>query len=317
MNTVEKRKIVEKLENSKTLDWYHRFEVFKGSGIFTPGRLDANGYEWRRKFIGLTEEFVSGKRILDIGAYSGAFSFLMQDLGAEVVAIDVYDPEYNGFNLVKDLRNRDIQHERISVYDLDPNKIGEFDIVAFYGVHYHLRHPLLAFERCNSGCKNGGLLIGGGTGMDGWFHDVDDSCAVGVSLEKIAKEVVGNNEILSANCVNDLPLCGFVPGQFLKDKTNWFIPNLECIVGWVEASGFEVTKKQKTTMPIKRDWNKEKKVNRTTLNYMAIKRSEPLPEYTWKRMSQFEIPRQHQVDDLISENQRLKELLSNNDIDYL
>ena len=55
-------------------------EVELGSGIMTPGRLDVKGYEWRRRFAGLDASFLSGKRVLDIGAYSGAFSFLLEDL---------------------------------------------------------------------------------------------------------------------------------------------------------------------------------------------------------------------------------------------
>lgn len=164
--------------------------------------------------------------MLDIGAYSGAFSFLLEDLGAEVVAADVYDPDFNGFNVVHDMRGSSVKHVRLSVYDLDPDEIGKFDIVAFYGVFYHLKHPLLAFERCNSVLKDEGLFIGGGTGLDRWFHNSDPSCRVGVNLDFIKKEMINNERIMSIDNMNDLSLCGFAPDQFLKDQTNWFIPNL-------------------------------------------------------------------------------------------
>ena len=306
MTNNELAKSTELLENSKDLDWYHRFEVLPGSGLFTPGRLDTKGYSWRREFLGLTEEFLAGKRVLDIGAYSGAFSFLLQDLGAEVVAADVYDPDYNGFNLVKEIRKKDLPHHQISVYDLDPNEIGTFDIVAFYGVHYHLRHPLLAFERCNSVCKDGGLFVGGGTGLDSWFHDKDISCQNGVNFDALTIDTVNNQDICSINKINDLALCGFAPGQFFKDKTNWFIPNLKCLLAWVESSGFEIVKSYKNSSPIPRDWNMDGKIKRTALNFVATKNSTPSLEYTWKRMKQFKIPTRNEVDRLEKENEALK-----------
>lgn len=306
MNKKELAEAENILANSKHLDWYHRFEIELGSGVFTPGRLDTNGYTWRREFVGLTKEFVSGKRVLDIGAYSGAFSFLMQDLGADVVAVDVYDPEYNGFNLVKTLRKRDLKHYQMSVYDLDPEEIGKFDIVAFYGVHYHLKHPILAFERCNSVCKRRGLLVGGGTGLDAWYHDEDTSCLNGANFEALNNDIVRNEDILSLENINELSLCGFSTGQFLRDETNWFIPNLKCLLSWVEASGFKVAKSHKFTAPIVRDWNSDERVKRTSLNFISEKCSSPGNEYTSEMMKQYYIPTQGEVNRLKEENESLK-----------
>lgn len=264
----------------------------------TPGRLDVKGYEWRRNFVGLTEDFLRGKRVLDIGAYSGAFSFILEDLGAEVVAVDVYDPELNGFNVVHDMRNSDVKHARLSVYDLDPEEIGMFDIVAFYGVFYHLKHPVLAFERCNSVLKEGGLFIGGGTGLDRWFHDDDPSCLSGANLDFITVDLVDDTKIMSVPSLNDLNLCGFAPDQFLKDKSNWFIPNLKCLLAWVDAAGFEVTGSHRNALPLDRDWNKDGRVRRTSLNFKSVKTGTPRLEYVIEPMKQFVIPTTYEVDTL-------------------
>ena len=285
-----------RLAAAKDQDWYHKFEVALGSGIMTPGRLDVKGYEWRRNFVGLNEEFLRGKRVLDIGAYSGAFSFLLEDLGAEVVALDVYDPDRNGFNVVHELRRSRVRHMRMSIYDLDPDELGLFDIVACYGVFYHLKHPLLALERCNSVCKYGGLFIGGGTGMDRWFHNNNETCLEGANLDFITREVVGNPAIMSVDSLNDLNLCGFAPDQFLKDKTNWFIPNLQCLLAWVTAAGFQVTGSHRNAQPIDRDWNVGGRVRRTSLNFKAIKTDMPRSEYTHKPMKPFTIPTTHEVE---------------------
>ena len=36
---------------------------------------------------------------------------------------------------------------RASVYDLNPKTFASFDLVFFFSVLYHLRHPLLALEK--------------------------------------------------------------------------------------------------------------------------------------------------------------------------
>lgn len=286
---------LERLEAARALDWYHKFEVVLGGGLQTPGRLDVKGYEWRREFAGLTEDFLAGKRVLDIGAYSGAFSFILEDLGAEVVAADVYDPDLNGFSVVHDMRRSDVRHARMSVYDLDPEEVGTFDIVAFYGVFYHLKHPLLAFERCNAVCRDGGLFLGGGTGLDRWFHDDDPSCLNGANVDFITTEMVGNPAIMSVASLNDLNLCGFSPDQFLKDNTNWFIPNLKCLLAWVASSGFTVTGSHRNALPLDRDWNEGGRIRRTSLNFKAIKTGAPSPEYTHAPMQRFTIPTSSEV----------------------
>ena len=45
-----------------------------------------------------------------------------------------------------------------SVYSLDPNALGQFDIVLFLGVLYHLRYPLLAADKLRA-VTSGELLI--------------------------------------------------------------------------------------------------------------------------------------------------------------
>jgi len=39
---------------------------------------------------------------------------------------------------------------RASVYDLNPKTFASFDLVFFFSVLYHLRHPLLALEKIHS-----------------------------------------------------------------------------------------------------------------------------------------------------------------------
>ena len=41
----------------------------------------------------------------------------------------------------------------MEVLDISPETVGEFDVVLFLGVLYHMRHPLLSLERMASVTK--------------------------------------------------------------------------------------------------------------------------------------------------------------------
>lgn len=90
-------------------------------------------------------EDLTGKRVLDIGAWDGWFSFEMERRGAEVVAVDCIDVEK--FRLARELLGSKVDYRVMDVDELSPETVGRFDIVMFLGVLYHLRHPLLALER--------------------------------------------------------------------------------------------------------------------------------------------------------------------------
>jgi tRNA (mo5U34)-methyltransferase len=40
----------------------------------------------------------------------------------------------------------------MSVYDVNEEKLGRFDLVLFFGTLYHLRHPLLGLDRVGAVC---------------------------------------------------------------------------------------------------------------------------------------------------------------------
>jgi len=101
--------------------------------------------------LGIPED-LSAKRILDIGCSDGFFSFLAEQRGAEVVAIDTLPTR--GFEFTQKLLGSKIRFHKMSVYDVTPDRLGLFDIVFFFGVYYHLRHPVLALERIASVTKD-------------------------------------------------------------------------------------------------------------------------------------------------------------------
>ena len=69
----------------------------------------------------------------------------MERRGASVVAVDSTPQET--FIEAKRLLNSKVEYVVEDVCRLSPRDIGHFDIVLFFGVLYHLKHPLLALER--------------------------------------------------------------------------------------------------------------------------------------------------------------------------
>ena len=133
--------------------WHQRWEIVPGT--FTPGRndvaalFDAAGVPAR----------LDGQRVLDVGAFNGCCSFEMERRGAaEVVALDIMTPAATGFAGLADALGSQVRWVRGSVYELDPEVHGRFDLVLFFGVLYHLRYPILAFDRLRS-VTTGSLFV--------------------------------------------------------------------------------------------------------------------------------------------------------------
>jgi len=150
-------------------EWYHTEEI--RPGIETPGWFDT-----RPTAAALPWPDLTGKRCLDVGTFEGFWAREMHRRGAaEVVAIDILDPRQwdwplgstsqllatlgerkragEGFHFVNRALGTPIEHHEMSVYDLDPSVVGEFDMVYVGSLLLHLRDPIRALEKVRSVCK--------------------------------------------------------------------------------------------------------------------------------------------------------------------
>ena len=122
--------------------WWHSFELPDGTEIRGVCALD--GLKNRIAQFPIPSD-LRGKRVLDIGAWDGWYSFEMERRGAEVMAIDCWDnPRFREMHEILGSR---VDYRQYDIYELTPDLMGRFDIVLFLGVLYHLKHPLLALER--------------------------------------------------------------------------------------------------------------------------------------------------------------------------
>ncbi|HVV43844.1 MAG TPA: DUF1698 domain-containing protein, partial [Bryobacteraceae bacterium] len=117
---------------------YHTIELPDGTVL--PGLQSVEHLRWRLSLFPLPED-LRGKRVLDIGAWDGWFSFECERRGAEVIAVDCV--ALNTFIEAKELLGSRVEYLTLDVDELSADRLGTFDIVLFFGVLYHLRHPLL------------------------------------------------------------------------------------------------------------------------------------------------------------------------------
>jgi tRNA (mo5U34)-methyltransferase len=210
-------------ERVAKIDWYHSIDL--GNGIVTPGKVD---HRAQLPLYHLPKS-LKGMRCLDVASMDGFWAFEMERRGAdEVVAIDVARridvdlpygvrdeliragkdaPASGGFGLAHEVLGSKVKKHSVSVYDLSPEVLGEFDFVFLSDLLLHLRDPQLALERVRSVCR-------------GTVH-VADVCDP--DLERFGDL-----------CLAEYPL--WVSGKYFY----WWRMNVNTIKRMLQVAGFEV-----------------------------------------------------------------------------
>jgi tRNA (mo5U34)-methyltransferase len=195
--------------------WFHQIEV--APGIITPGLVATAEY---LKQLKLPAD-LTGKRVLDIGAWDGFYSFECERRGAaEVIAID--GAPSLSFDVAHELLGSRVKFYTLNIYDLKPELLGQFDLVLCLGVLYHLRHPLLGLEKARSVCK--GSLILETAVCDHYFIDAN---RMPHELGHLAPLML------------TVPIARFYPdAEYNNDMTNWWAPNLVGLHAMLASVGF-------------------------------------------------------------------------------
>ena len=136
--TQETKKQIEELH---TLGFYHSLELPNGEII--PGLLPVDRLRNRLAQYEIPAD-LRGKRVLDIGAWDGFYTFEMERRGAHVVALDLF--RNDKFLLARDMQKSKAEYVVGDICRLSSKDLGRFDIVLFFGVLYHVKHPVMALE---------------------------------------------------------------------------------------------------------------------------------------------------------------------------
>jgi tRNA (mo5U34)-methyltransferase len=227
---------MEDVEAINAIRWWHRIPVglTQGRPFYTPGEVQhgPDGSDYATKRFGLPLD-LTGKTVLDIGAWDGYFSYEAEKRSAAmVVASDIALTEPNqvrlekgnwgankGFRLAHKLLASKVRFIESSVFRIDEAlheanlniKKGSnesecpltYDVTCFYGVLYHLIEPFLALQKVAAVTK-------------------------GVALVETAISK-GNGLTMELR-----------PG-FDNDPTNWWYPTIPCLREMLIRAGFSRT----------------------------------------------------------------------------
>lgn len=188
--------------------WYHRIEL--DDDFYTPGIVDTH------KFYELQlPEDLTGKSVLEVGAYNGMMAFEAERRGADdVLATDLWErderdqaPEQHdrkrGYRLAHEYLGSDVRAKSIGLADITPATVGTFDIVICAGVIYRLMDPFV-------GVKN--------------LTAVADERVVITSLRPFGSYETPAMEFYES-------------GERMNDPSIWWMPNEPCLEGMLRAAG--------------------------------------------------------------------------------
>ena len=104
---------------------------------------------------------LSGKRVLDIGCWTGGTSLILAEMGASVVAIEEVKKYVDCLEyLSESFGLSNVEARNLSLYDLTDEEFQDaFDIVLFGGVLYHLSDPVLGARITFNALRDQGICL--------------------------------------------------------------------------------------------------------------------------------------------------------------
>jgi tRNA (mo5U34)-methyltransferase len=186
--------------------WFHSIDL--GDGVLTPGVKPAQTLSNEVLALNLPAD-LTGKTVLDIGAWDGYFSYELERRNARrVVSLDHYawstdHPAYiryhnetraagrtpkppeevskawdpvglpgrAGFDLARQRLHSSVEPMVGDFMEMDLKPLGKFDIVLFLGVLYHLKDPFLALRRLREVTRDTAVIETACVILPGWTED--------------------------------------------------------------------------------------------------------------------------------------------------
>jgi len=205
--------------------WFHNLHI--SEMIQTcPGHHfgDFPNWKWQQLATHLPQD-LHGWKVLDIGCNAGFYSFELARRGAKVLGIDGNPHYLKQAKWAAGVLGLDgaCRFQCRQVYDLVRMR-GQWDLVLFMGVFYHLRYPLLGLDIVAEKVKR--LLV---------FQSVATG-AEGIAPKPLDVDFETLNDVEQPNW----PRMAFVEHTFCRDVTNWWIPTRAAVVGMLRSTGMKV-----------------------------------------------------------------------------
>jgi len=185
--------------------WYHSFELPDGTSIEGYNKIGWLRTRYSRFPI---PSDLTGRRVLDIGAWDGWFTFEAERHGAAVTSIDCI--EVPNFLEIHRRLDSKADYRILDFYELPEAGLGVFDHVFCLGILYHLKHPLLALEIVCALTTDTAVVESFVIDPDNWQEHQDQV----PTMEFYETDELGNQ------------------------LDNWIGPSVSCLMAMCRAAGF-------------------------------------------------------------------------------
>jgi len=158
---------------------------------------------------------LSGKKVLDVGVWTGGTSLILSALGAEVTALEEVVKYSNTVNyLASAFGISNLECKPHSLYELDVS--DAYDFVIYSGVIYHVSDPILSLRVLFNSLKDNGRIFVETYGMPG-------------NSEKVPVLLFLGPQFITKGSKKDLTRSGW----------NYFVPSPVVLYLWVATVGFD------------------------------------------------------------------------------
>ena len=153
------------IEQAHSREWFYSYDLPDGSTTPTYHGSDIkpiHDTRWRMLESCLDENLGSdrsGLSALDLASHQGWFAVNLMRAGfSSVLGVDARQSHVDDSTLISRIYGMDhLSFQKGDIHELDPDQLGQFDVVLMLGLLYHLENPVGALRVCRGLCN--GLCI--------------------------------------------------------------------------------------------------------------------------------------------------------------
>lgn len=222
--------------------------------------------------------------LIDFGAGTGDNTLFLAELGAKCTLVDMNSVAVKkSKDLFKFyLKNKINNHKFLvsSIFQFNLKK--KFDVVQTRGALAHTENPKLAFKKCASFLKKGGIIIYGDPDMFGGFQNMIQRYII-YTLSKNKKEMINNCEFLFKSDIDrSQKFSNRTRNEIITDR--WIIykqndPSFDNVMEWFKNENISLYSSYPTT----NNFSLDSHMNFPKKNLHQIKGINAINELFWMR----------------------------------
>jgi ubiquinone/menaquinone biosynthesis C-methylase UbiE len=165
------------IEQARAREWFYAYQLPDGSvtptyhGVDIQSIHDTRWQMLEHCFDQRLGADRSGLTAIDLASHQGWFAVKMAQSGfGRVEGIDARQSHVDDSSLIADVYGlQGLSFRQGDVHELDPQALGQFDVVLMMGLLYHLENPVGALRTCRALCRKLCLIETQIVpGMSGW-----------------------------------------------------------------------------------------------------------------------------------------------------